>query len=915
MTLLNNHNGFIPATHQEIGVLVRLQVLDADYTLLDGKPLLRIFCKKQDGKSVCVFYKGFLPYLYALPRAGEDEVLGHLKQRFNGEVARVERTKRFLPIGYSADPATLLKITLRTPSKVPEVKEALSRVADLYEADILFRYRFFADFGIKGMGWIDVEGTQSATSTVYVPVIEAAAIKPADEEIDAPLRYLSIDIECVRLEGAGIAEPEKDPIVMISLIFDPEYNGQRSVVLAAKPGISNARCFADEKEMLQAFSEIVRSCDPDIIAGYNIQNYDLPYIVKRLEVNGLERKLGRADKTVFTRQTGSKQTTDIVGRVVMDPYVALRKPESGTMRFKRYDLNTVAQEMLGEGKIAVDHHEMREAWLKGLSMEHYVEYCRKDAVLALDIVTKNQFIDKYAAMAKLSGVTLQDAISSGQSARIEQLLLHEMNKRNLVMPLKPGDDEDAEREEERTRTEYKGGLVLEPAKGLHTDGCVLVLDFKSLYPSIIRTYNVCPTTLVRSEVDAATNQAPAGARFVTADVREGVIPSLLDRLIEQRGKVKKQMKGADGRLRGVLDAKQFALKMMTNSIYGYLGYLRARTYVLDVANAITSYGRTLIGQTKETIEARGYKVVYGDTDSVMVKVPTRNLDEAFEIGTKLADEITESLPGKLELEFDKVFRSFLILTKKRYAGWAFEKRGDQWHDKIEMKGIETVRRDWCDLVSATMEHVIETILKEGNVNAAILTVKEQVERLRRNEVDLQKLAITKGLTKGLERYDGMLPHVELARRMRKRDPTTAPNPGDRVQFVIVSGNALISQRAEDPDYIRTNKLRIDSDYYTNSQLLPPLERIFAVLGVEKTELLGGGRQVSIKELFGAARTTRNHDVSYELNPEKIVVSSLEGFTCRTCKTSYRRVPLIGKCDCGGDVYAYGGGMIGKMVAV
>ncbi|QQG39583.1 MAG: hypothetical protein HYS81_04355 [Candidatus Aenigmatarchaeota archaeon] len=896
---------------------MRLQVLDADYTMLDNKPLMRIFCKRPDGKSVCVFYRNFLPYLYALPRGSDEDVTALLRKRFGGELLNVERVERFLPIGYNDTPAKLLKITLRTPSKVPEAKEALASIAELYEADVLFRYRFFSDFGIGGMGWIDVEGSNASTSTVYCPVIEATSITPVQSEENVPLRYMSLDIECVPLEMAGIAGAEKDPIIMMSLIFEPGHKDRRSVVLASRLGITNAECYPDEKQMLQAFIDVVRAYDPDVLVGYNIQNFDLPYILKRLEIHGLERKLGRADKTTFTRTMVGKQATDVIGRVVADPYVIIRKPDISTMpgfaRFKRYDLNTVAHDLLGEEKIKIDHKEMRDAWLARQKMETYVEYCRKDAALALNILLKYQMMDKYVAIARLSGITLQDSINGGQSTRIENLLLNEFNRRGFVMPLKPGDEEDAEREAERGQTEYKGGLVLEPEKGLHTDGCIAVLDFKSLYPSIIMTYNVCPTTLVRSDTNASLNVSPAGAKFVTADVREGILPAILGRLIDERAAVKKQMKSASGTAKAVLDAKQFALKMATNSFYGYTGYLRARIYVLDVANAITAYGRTLIEQTRDTIEGHGYKVVYGDTDSVMIKIPTRNLDEAYTIGNDLSREITESLPGRLELDFDKIFRSFLILTKKRYAGWSFEKTGDKWSDKIEMKGIETVRRDWCDLVSETMENVIETILKEGDIGKAMGTVKEQVERLKQGNVDIYKLAITKGLTKSTERYDGMLPHVELAKRMKKRGG--APAAGDRIQFVIVSGNALISQRAEDPEYIIQNKLRIDSDYYIGSQLLPPLERIFAVMGIERNELTGGGRQISLFEAMNGGKPQRKFSVVSEMNPDKAVVTNVEGFSCRSCKTTFRRVPILGKCDCGGEIYAYGGGMMGKTVAV
>ena len=212
-----------------------------------------------------------------------------------------------------------------------------------------------------------------------------------------------------------------------------------------------------------------------------------------------------------------------------------------------------------------------------------------------------------------------------------------------------------------------------------------------------------------------------------------------------------------------------------------------------------------------------------------------------------------------------------------------------------------------------MYEVLRIILKEGDIKKAIKFVRGVVEKLNKGEIDLEKLAVTKSITKSIDRYEGMLPHIELAKKMRERNPAMAPTPGERITFVIVRGNQMLSKRAEDPEYIKEHNLKIDSDYYVNSLLLPPLERIFSVIGVDKGELLGMGRQYSLKEMV--SNSTIKRDYKIRLPPEEIKVKNLRGFVCRQCDKNFRRVPLQGKCECGGGILALGDGSIGGLVEI
>ena len=433
------------------------------------------------------------------------------------------------------------------------------------------------------------------------------------------------------------------------------------------------------------------------------------------------------------------------------------------------------------------------------------------------------------------------------------------------------------------------------------------MDFRSLYPSIMRTYNISTDTLLTSARDIATTTSPTGSSFVAKDVREGILPHVLTALLEAREHAKALMKAASGEQRRMLNARQLALKDMSNSIYGYTGYVRARLYHTDVANSITAYGRENIERTKQLVESQfPVEVVYGDTDSIFVKTVLADPGEAQKLGAAIAQTISDALPGYLELQFEKTYRTFLILTKKRYAGWKFV-YDNGWKDEIEMKGIETVRRDWCPLVSETMKQVLDTVLMEGDVQKAIGGVKRIIEDIKAGSVPLEKLTIVKGITRNIDSYEGMAPHIELAKKLNARNPHDPVKIGDRLGYVVIRGNQMLSKRTEDPEYVRQRNLQIDPEYYIYSQVLPPIERILTALGVSRSEVLGGGRQTNIFDsMTGTTRRT-----SIAVKP----LTGWEELVCRSCHKSHRRMPLRGLCDCGGDLLIGYQGSMGTKLSV
>jgi len=878
---------------------MELQILDCDYVMVNNKPIIRIFCKNNQGEPICVFYDKFMPYFYLYgDETKYKEIINEVKNKFSN--LKFEIVEKSLPIGYQP-PVKILKIIGTEPGLTPEIKEFVKRFGTPYEADILFRYRFMSDFDLRGMSWVEVEGKPTKTSTVKCKSIMADSIKPIEVLKNAPLKFMALDIECLP-EEPRVPIPEKDKMIAVSLAFNPLYKGKDHLVLLAKHTKSNGNILAcsDEKEMLEKLKEVIEDFDPDIIAGYNINNFDFPFLLKRMEILKVQRDLGRSEKSTITRKLQQTYMPNISGRIIVDIFEIIKRDP--WVKFKRYDLDTVARELLGQGKIELVGNyleRIKEIWNSN-NIQELVDYAKRDSELVLRLLLDRRLLDKFFEIAKVCGLLLQDCLG-GQSQRHEFRLLKEFYKRNFIMPCKPDDVGDRIKEHN-----LKGAFVLEPEVGLHE--WIVCLDFTSMYPSLVRAFNICTTSYLANGGNVDHIVTPYGTKFVKSNIFKGVLPSLVDEILSARVAVKKQMESeTDSENKRILKAKNLALKDLSNSLYGYTGYVRSRLYVMDIANTITALGRDTISKTKELIENNfPVKVIYADTDSVFIKIKPQvnSLEEAEDLGRKISKLVTSNLPG-LELKFEKIFKSFLIETKKRYAGWAFEKERDKWVERIEMKGIETVRRDWCLLVSQTMFDVLNIILKEKDIKKASKHVREVIDDLARGRIPLEKLVVVKGITKSLDSYDGIQPHVELAKKLAQRDKTKTL-VGERLEYVILKGNQLLSKRAEDPDFVKEKHLEIDSDYYVHNQLLPPLERIFEACGVSSSELLEGVKQKNLLDILNGRKPA--------LSPEETVLKTFESVVCKSCGWEFRRPSLSGNCPkCSGQLYFSSYGSIGKTV--
>lgn len=554
----------------------------------------------------------------------------------------------------------------------------------------------------------------------------------------APLRVLSFDIECAGRKGI-FPEAQHDPVIQIANVVKKYGETQ--------PFIRNVFCldttssivathvleFAKETDLLASWRNFLQKVDPDVITGYNISNFDFPYLLdraKHLKVKDFEYwsrlpsvKSVAKETNFSSKQMGNRDTkaTNTNGRLQLDLLQLVQRDHN----LRSYTLNSVSSHFLKEQKEDV-HHTMITELFNGTpeSRRRLALYCLKDAYLPLRLMEKLSCLENYTEMARVTGVPFNFLLSRGQQVKFISQLFRKALEQKLVIPDLKGEGSD---------DQYEGATVIEPTRGYY-DVPIATLDFASLYPSIIQAHNLCYTTLVtKKAVDAFGLKkdedyivTPNGDMFVTAKQRKGLLAQILGELLAARKQAKREMAAETDPFKvAVLNGRQLALKISANSVYGLTGASNGKLPCLEIASSTTSFGRQMIEKTKNEVEAKynianGYshdaQVIYGDTDSVMVKFGTTELAEAMKLGEEAANYVSSKFIKPIKLEFEKVYFPYLLINKKRYAGLYWTK--PEKHDKMDTKGIETVRRDNCLLVQTVIEKVLRMILIDRDVPGA-----------------------------------------------------------------------------------------------------------------------------------------------------------------------------------------------------
>jgi DNA polymerase, archaea type len=462
-------------------------------------------------------------------------------------------------------------------------------------------------------------------------------------------------------------------------------------------------------------------------------------------------------------------------------------------------------------------------------LERLVDYNLEDSKTTLRIA--NDFLPLFLELSKLTSQTLDDVTRSSTSQKVEDLLLKESHRRKTIAPNKAHEGEIRE----RINRSLKGAFVKEPMAGLHEN--IAVLDFASLYPSLIILHNISPETLNCSHATCKKNVSPDGTWFCLKE--KGLVPEILEKMLKQRLALKKEYKekkkkGVDDK---VLFAKQWALKIIMNSVFGYLGYARARWYSFESASAILSWARQYIKETIEQAEKKGYEVLYGDTDSTFLLMKEKTRKDV----DKFVDDVNSALSGDMELEVDGYYKRGIFVTKKE--GGAAKKRYALIDDKDHLKivGFEYVRRDWCNLAKETQRKVIELVLKEGKTEEAATFVRGIIKDLKSGKVKKTELSIITMLKRKIEDYSSTGPHVEAAKKAIEKGKDLGV--GSLLSFIITKKGNTISEKAVLEEYVPEGDY--DSDYYINNQVLPAVIKIMRELNYTEEDLIQGGKQTGL----------------------------------------------------------------------
>uniref|UniRef100_A0A8C4VNI1 DNA polymerase n=1 Tax=Gopherus evgoodei TaxID=1825980 RepID=A0A8C4VNI1_9SAUR len=725
---------------------------------------------------------------------------------------------------------------------------------------------------IKGPSWLEIKNPLSWCK------VEAMALKPElvnvvkDPPPPPPLVIMSLSVRTIQnvkthqhevmavaalvhqrfcLDKAPPQPPFQTHFCGISKPNDCIFPYDFSEIIKSKN--SNVEIAATERTLLGFFLAKIHKIDPDIIVGHNIYGFDLEVLLQRINVSKVPHwsKIGRLRRSIMPKlggRGGFAERNAACGRMICDVEISAKE----LIRCKSYHLSELVHQILKIERVTIPPEEIRNMYSDSSHLLYMLENTWTDARFILQIMCELNVLPLALQITNISGNVMSRTMMGGRSERNEFLLLHAFYERDYIVPDKQvfkkpqqklvDEDEDVENQNKskigRKKAAYAGGLVLDPKVGFY-DTFILLLDFNSLYPSIIQEFNICFTTVQRESSDVQ-KRAEDGVQEEIPELPDpslemGILPKEIRKLVERRRQVKQLMKQTDLNpdLYLQYDIRQKALKLTANSMYGCLGFSYSRFYAKPLAALVTHKGREILMHTKEMVQKMNLEVIYGDTDSIMINTNSTNLEEVFKLGNKIKSEVNK-LYKLLEIDIDGVFKSLLLLKKKKYAALTVEPTGDgKYVTKQELKGLDIVRRDWCDLAKETGNYVIGQILSDQSRDTIVENIQRRLieigENVINDRVPISQFEINKALTKDPQDYPDKksLPHVHVAMWINSQGGRKV-KAGDTVSYVICQDGSNLSanQRAYAPEQLQKQEnLTVDTQYYLSQQIHPVVARI------------------------------------------------------------------------------------------
>lgn len=773
-------------------------ILYSTYSTIEGKTIVQLFGRLENGESF-VTLNEVKPYFF-IKKKDEKHATPLLKPY---------KTLNTKLKNFSEDP--VLKVEFPTKADLNERFKSLYKEIEIYEADLRPHYRFIIDNDLLGTIKIDgdYQGSEKIDRVYTNPSISPSNFKP-------DLKVVSIDTE----SGPG------GKLYNIGL-YTKDY--QKTIMLT-KHKLKNVIPCNSEAEMLEKFKTEIVKLDPDIITGWNVIDFDFAYLRDLYNNHKIKFDIGRTNDNPRIRIESNffrSSSVDIPGRQVLDGLNLIKDPfikEAPSIKNAKLDslsLEAVAQALVKKGKLlkGKDRHEqIIELFEKNTSKSHQklADYNILDCELAYDILEKTKVIDLAIERSQLTGLQFDKLTAS--IVAFDSLYIREARKRGYVSPTM-----NYQAKEQR----ITGGYVRSASAGIYNN--VLVLDFKSLYPSIIKTFNIDPAALLPKKQKSAI-ESPNKAYFKN---NNGILPDIIENLHTAREKAKKEKR----------ELSNHAIKVIMNSFFGVLASPNCRFFSMDMANAITHFGQFLIKLTASEIEKGGHKVIYSDTDSVFVE-SNSSKTKAQNLGLEIQTEINSfydnfvnknyNRKSYLELEFEKQYLSLMIpqvrnaksesvAAKKRYAGLKVLPGGKE---KLEIVGLEAIRGDWTD---AAQEFQIELLNKLFHSEKIDTFIRNYIKKIREGKLDT-KLIYRKSIRKSLDEYTKTTPpHVKAARKLPKLESNV-------IEYIIT---------LDGPEPIQLQKSKIDYKHYIEKQIKPIANQILSLQNKSFDDLISDSKQSTL----------------------------------------------------------------------
>jgi DNA polymerase elongation subunit (family B) len=649
--------------------------------------------------------------------------------------------------------------------------------------------------------------------------------------------------------------PLQDPISFLAYHMTPS---QQKGLFLRDPTFRNTyqgiriHCYSSERELIEAFLDFVKRHDPDLLNGYEIQSKSWGYLHQRAKVYHLNAlamisKLKTRGVGALHDDYNAKKASGLVstGRVFVNTWRVVRK--AATLRM--YTLHHAVYQVCG-ARLPDFHPDVLSTWYKRSPLFRWRVYHHllERTIWSVRLLSKLGILETNFQFSQIYGIDLYSVFTRGSQYRVESIL-HRITQPENYVHFSPS------REHVRLMNAPEClPLNMEPDSGMYTP--LTVLDFQSLYPSMMVAYNICYSTclgrvetlgtdahklgchprylITKEELEALGDDVhitPNGVVFVRPHVRRGILPQMVTELMDSRQMLKRGLKV---QWSGTVDRQQLALKLLANVTFGYTAAtFSGRMPCVDISDAIVQSGRTTLETSIRYIhEHWDGKVVYGDTDSLFVSFPTKHRDEAFELGAKIVEAITFRNPTPVVLKFEKVYAPGILVAKKRYVGFKYEHPHDT--PVFDAKGIETVRRDGCQATSKIMENGLKILFRTNDLSQVKEYFYREWQALLCGDVDLYDLVIAREVKMGTYKRN-IVPGAYLASKAMEEDEHAIVHYGDRVPFLVVHKgpkHRLVDQVVKPEEVMADPSLRVNTQYYITKQIIPPLCRVFQLVGAD-----------------------------------------------------------------------------------